>query len=107
MEFDGDEVDIHLCAFKANGKVSDTRTCDKLNINTGHYLRCVAGNNAKSDITGFGTDPKGRAQFVYYDGGKWHLQLYQVVEMGRNYSFHQVLLQAIDVIPNSSLYKFR
>ena len=83
MDFYGDEVDIHLCAFKANGKVSDSRTYDKFNINTGHYLRCVAGNNAKSDITGFGTDPKGRARFVYYDGGKWHLQLYQLVETWR------------------------
>ena len=75
MEFHGDEVDIHLCAFKTNGKMSDTTTYDKFNINTGHYLRRVAGSDAKSDITGFGTDPKGRAQFVYYEWEKTALEI--------------------------------
>jgi hypothetical protein len=39
MEFDDDEVDIHLYALKENGKV---RAYDKFNFNIGHHLRCVA-----------------------------------------------------------------
>ena len=75
MEFDDDEVDIHLCTFKENGKVSDTMTHDKFNINTGHHLRCVAGSDVKSDNRGFGTDPKGCARFVYHEWVKFALEI--------------------------------
>jgi len=75
MEFDGDNVDIHLCAFKTGGKASDTTTYDRFNINTGQYLERIAGGHAKSDITGFVQDNKGRAQFVCYENEKKVLEI--------------------------------
>mmetsp|Transcript_3170 Transcript_3170/g.5779 ORF Transcript_3170/g.5779 Transcript_3170/m.5779 type:complete len:978 (-) Transcript_3170:1051-3984(-) len=79
MEFSsngGDQVDIHLCAFKTGGKTSDTTTYDRFNVNTGQYLKRVAGGNAKSDITGFVAHPEtGRAQFVYYEWEKIMLEV--------------------------------
>ena len=75
MEFDGNNVDIHLCAFKACGKASDTTTYDRFNINTGQYLKRVAGGDAKSDITGFCADPHGRTQFTYYEREKRLLEI--------------------------------
>eukprot|EP00580_Thalassiosira_gravida_P014092 CAMPEP_0201682746 /NCGR_PEP_ID=MMETSP0494-20130426/51775_1 /ASSEMBLY_ACC=CAM_ASM_000839 /TAXON_ID=420259 /ORGANISM="Thalassiosira gravida, Strain GMp14c1" /LENGTH=576 /DNA_ID=CAMNT_0048166509 /DNA_START=46 /DNA_END=1776 /DNA_ORIENTATION=- len=80
MEFrssrSGDQVDIHLCAFKSGGKTSDTTTYDRFDINTGQYLKRVAGGKAKSDITGFVAHPMdGRAQFVYYEWEKTSLEV--------------------------------
>ena len=73
MEFDGDNiVDIHLCAFKSD----NTTTYERFNIKSGQYLKRVAGGNAKSDITGFVTDPKtGKAQFVYYEYEKIEMEI--------------------------------
>ena len=67
MEFHGNQVDIHMCAFKTMGIASDTTTYERFNVNTGQYLKRIAGEKAKSDITGFVVDAYGRAQFVQYE----------------------------------------
>ena len=59
MDFDGDEVDIHLCAFKANGKVSDSRTYNKFNINTAHYLRCLLETTRSQILRDLALTPRG------------------------------------------------
>ena len=73
MAFHGNHVDVHLCAFKIGASdKSDTTTYERFNVNTGQYVKRLAGGDVdiKSDITGFANDPNGSAQFVQYEVDK-------------------------------------
>jgi len=70
MGFHGSHVDVHMCAFKSEGRVSDTTTYERFNTETGGHVKRLCGGDVKSDIVGFACDPKGAAQFVEYEQDK-------------------------------------
>ncbi|KAL9191342.1 hypothetical protein ACHAXT_001048 [Thalassiosira profunda] len=84
MEFNEDQVDVHLCAWGVKGgKKSDTTTYDRFDIKRGQYLKRIAGGKAKSDIVGFVSHPKtGLAQFVCYE---WEKLVVEVVPKAESF----------------------
>mmetsp|Transcript_5733 Transcript_5733/g.12178 ORF Transcript_5733/g.12178 Transcript_5733/m.12178 type:complete len:827 (+) Transcript_5733:138-2618(+) len=83
---EADTVDIHLCAL--TGKLaSDTTTYDRFCVTTGEHISRLAGNNEKSDITGFVINRKtNQPQFVRYDSGKQTTEVFS--GQGRGESNH-------------------
>eukprot|EP00984_Skeletonema_dohrnii_P025801 scaffold14997_cov137-Skeletonema_dohrnii-CCMP3373.AAC.3 len=79
-----DTVDIHLCAL--TGKLaSDTTTYDRFSVTTGEHISRLAGDNEKSDITGFVINCKSnQPQFVTYDSGKQTTEVFSGQSRGES-----------------------
>jgi pimeloyl-ACP methyl ester carboxylesterase len=80
-----DTVDIHVCALTGQ-LASDTTTYDRFNVSTGEHILRLAGDNEKSDITGFVINQKTkRPQFVTYYSEKPTTEVLSTQGSGENY----------------------